>query len=162
MQLGVPNPIENRKVLITVPDNVWFRLNRLGFIPNDVSIEDCLSGTYEILLTKAMYGLVDAPLLWNLSFKAHLVLHMGAWVSHLDDNFYFFRDPETQVCLGNLSTHVDDTGVTGSQKSLDFWRTSIEEKFGKVTRQTLPFLWPFQTPVMLHPQPVMPLKEQWY
>ena len=74
---------------------------------------------------KAMYGLVDAPLLWNLSFKAHLVLHMGAWVSHLDDNFYFFRDPETQVCLGNLSTHVDDTGVTGSQKSLDFWRTSI-------------------------------------
>ena len=126
--------------MINVPDNVRFHLNCLGFLPKDVRVEDCLSGKYKILLTKAMYGLVDAPLLWNLSFKAHLVLHMGAWVSHLDDNFYFFRDPETQVCLGNLSTHVDDTGVTGSQESLDFWRTSIEEKFGKVTRQTLPFL----------------------
>ena len=150
--LGTPDPVVNRSVFLKVPGNVWYHLKKLGWLPDHVTLEECLRGDYVLECIKPMYGLVDAPILWNLALRAHLVLNLGATASTWDDNFYmFFKDgpPATsradasalskRTLLGLMSTHVDDTNSTGKQQCLDTWRAAIEKKFGKVTRQLMPY-----------------------
>ena len=84
-----------------------------------------------------MYGLCDAPLLWQMSLKFYLVSIMDAQVSvHDDCSFTFKRKGQL---IGLATAHVDDTNFAASQKDLDFWRSQLEQRFGPVTRQTLPF-----------------------
>ena len=57
--LGINLPELKRKAHIVPPANVWFHLAEMGFVSHDMCF---LSYCLELL--KAMYGLVDAPLLW--------------------------------------------------------------------------------------------------
>ena len=85
-----------------------------------------------------MYGLCDAPLLWQLPLRYHFRFHMNAIESRYDDCFYMFNDYKGQP-TGEATVHVDDNNFSGTQPNLDHRRKQIEERFGTVTRQTLPF-----------------------
>ena len=138
-ELGVPSPIEERTVYIVVPGNVWWHLHCLGLL-RQISWDEIVGGQWCLKLTKAMYGLVDAPLLWQLSLRHYLCRTMGADVSVHDDNYLIFRDASRpDVLVGAATIHVDDTGFGGKQGDLDSQRKHLEKKFGTVSRQTLPF-----------------------
>lgn len=86
-----------------------------------------------------MYGLNDAPVAWQLSLGQFLKKQKGT-PSHLDDSFFFWKDPKSTPSLkALLTTHVDDLAVVGSSTFLDELYASICKEFGKVTRDQLPF-----------------------
>ena len=45
-----------------------------------------------LLLLKAMYGLVDAPLLWQLALTDFITKMLSGYKSKFDDNFFFWCD----------------------------------------------------------------------
>ena len=61
---GITVPDVERKVWITVPGNVWFILDKLGFCNVGLNW-----GWHCLELLKAMYGLVDAPVLWSIALR---------------------------------------------------------------------------------------------
>eukprot|EP00959_Pyramimonas_sp_CCMP1952_P355304 7442293-Pyramimonas_sp.AAC.1 len=79
-------PDIKRKVIVVVPDNVWFHLRDLKF-PGAPSSN------------VAEYGL-------------ELLKAMDARVSHYDENFYTWHDAEN-VLVGEATLHVDDASVAG-------------------------------------------------
>ena len=86
-----------------------------------------------------MYGLKDAPLLWQLSLRWFLQKLLKGTPSHHDDCYFIFRmQNDKPKALG--SAHVDDTAFTGKQEVLDRLRKSLEDRYGPVSRQVLPFL----------------------
>ena len=104
------------------PANVWFDVCFLSY---------CLE------LIKAMCGLVDAPLLWQLCLRWHLK-RPGATTSLCDDNFHFWVDTTTKALLGELTSHVDDCNSAGKRAFLDWLRTELEAAFGNMSVQQLP------------------------
>ena len=91
-------------------------------------------------LDKCMHGLADAPLLWSLSLKHWLVRHIGALQSSFDDCHFFWKDKTTKRLTGEATCHVDDNALSGSTKDLELRRKQLESRFGKMARQTLPFV----------------------
>ena len=80
-------PDIQRKVVIVVPDNVWFHLRELKF-PGAPASDFSFHG---LELLKAMYGLNEAPLLWQLCLRHFLIKETGARCSHFDDNFFYWK-----------------------------------------------------------------------
>ena len=87
-----------------------------------------------------MYGLNDAPQLWQLSLRYHLQIEMKATPSHHDDCFFSWRDPETGRCTGVATAHVDDTNNSAPQHLLDSRRAILEKRFGALTVAKTPFV----------------------
>jgi hypothetical protein len=132
-ELGVPLPEVKREVHIALPSNVWFHLRAIGFVSQTLDVT-----LFVIELLKAMYGLNDAPLLWQLCLRYFFVKHTGALISVFDDNYYYWRyDGHLQ---GEATAHVDDGNYSGSQEHLDWLRQQLEGRFGKVSRQQLPMI----------------------
>ena len=93
-----------RKAYITVPGNVWKHLRDLGFkCPNTANshIQWCIE------LLKAMYGLCDAPLLWQLRLRYFFVYMLGSFTSHYDDCHYYWKSSPSKL-LASGTAHVDD------------------------------------------------------
>ena len=88
---------------------------------------------FVLRLLKGMYGLNDAPQLWQLSLRYHLQIEMKATPSHHDDCFFSWRDPETGRCTGVATAHVDDTNNSAPQHLLDSRRAILEKRFGALT-----------------------------
>ena len=112
-KLGTTKPHANRNVLVEVPGNVWlrFHLHESGFLPEGVLPQQA-ARRYVLRLLKGMYGLNDAPQLWQLSLRYHLQIEMKATPSHHDDCFFSWRDPETGRCTGVATAHVWTTRTT--------------------------------------------------
>ena len=131
--LKVPMPDVQREVHIIVPDNVWFHLQELGFAgaPRRDYFQYCIK------LLKAMYGLVDAPLLWQLSLRYFLVFSTGARCSHFDENYYLWYDDEGKL-IGEATAHVDDGNFAGTNEFLRWCHEKLERRFGKLAVQKPP------------------------
>ena len=115
--LGVPSPIKTRTVTITVPGNALFHLWNAGFL-KDFSWSDVVSNNIVLELTKAMYGLCDAPLLWQLSLRYHFRFGMGAHESKYDECYYVFRNAQGET-IGEATAHVDDNNFASTPSVLN-------------------------------------------
>ena len=71
-ELGVPSPLTEREVVVKLPGNVWFHLYKLGVL-NERQYSEAKAGKLGVLLRKCMYGLKDAPLLWQLALRHYLI-----------------------------------------------------------------------------------------
>ncbi|CAE7665697.1 unnamed protein product [Symbiodinium sp. CCMP2592] len=81
-----------------------------------------------------------APLAWQLYLHKFLK-QLGASQSHSDECYWWWPSPtHGQWPKSSLSTHVDDLAVEGYQKWLDEVFDKMLAKFGKLTRQRLPFM----------------------
>ena len=140
-ELGVPSPLTEREIVIKLPGNVWFHLFIKGAITRK-QYDEARAGRLGMLLLKPMYGLSDAPLLWQLALRHHLITQMGAIVSHYDENHFYFKERDARgrtVLTGEATCHVDDTVFSGDSPHLNSRRTALERRFGAISRQTLPF-----------------------
>jgi len=138
-----------REAYICFSDNVWCHL-RTANMPNCPPVGSNLS-QYCAQLLKPMYGLIDAPLLWQLCLRHFIVTTLHGRPSIYDDNFYSWRTndndnsnnnnnkPKHKPLVAVLTAHVDDTLACASQSTLDWLRKSLEDRFGEMKRQTLPF-----------------------
>ena len=62
-------------------------------------------------LLKAMYGLNDAPLCWQLFLADFYVATLGAMQSTYDECFFIWHDTASQDVEALASAHVDDNGI---------------------------------------------------
>ena len=62
------------------------------------------------------YGLVDAPLAWQLCLHDALETS-GRSQSSLDENLWLWKNPSGLTAL--MTTHVDDLAVTGTDDFLE-------------------------------------------
>ena len=128
---GITSPV--RKVVIIAPANVWRHLAKFdaSFRVDFERLDE-----WALLCIKPIYGLNDAPLAWQLCLHGHWE-EQGGVPSLLDENYFIWRFQDGD--RASVTTHVDDCGAEGSRKWLDEQYNLLVKKFGKVTRQTLPF-----------------------
>ena len=129
---GIRSP--TRKVLIIAPANVWRHLAKF-----DAKFKVHPDALHEwfLLCLKPIYGLNDAPLAWQLCLHGHWE-EQGGIQSLMDENLFFWKNENDKV-KALVSTHVDDCGAGSKSKWLKEQYELLVKKFGKVTRQTLPF-----------------------
>ena len=128
---------EIRKVWITPPANVW---RHLRHIPDSrIRVADVDTGLFALELLKAMYGLVDGPLLFQLALLEFLTTELGMTRSIHDDNYLFYTSGFSIECL--IVVHVDDLLIIASNSFTTWARTQIEKRFGKVKRHLPPFVY---------------------
>ncbi|CAE7280604.1 RE2, partial [Symbiodinium microadriaticum] len=126
-----------RLIAIVPPKNVWRHLKRLS---KEFNIPDEDIHDFVLLCLKPVYGLSEAPLAWQLYLHKYLK-QIGASQSHFDECYWWWPSPtHGQWPLSSISTHVDDLAVEGMQKWLDEIFEKMMQKFGKLTRQRLPFM----------------------
>ena len=111
-------------------------MNEIG--PKELHIELSNWESWLLKLLKAMYGLNDAPLSWQLCLMEFLVDTLHGNQSVHDECFFMWFDDKLQ-CRQLATAHVDDNGVGASPKDLDTFHRQFTHRFGKVTRQGLPF-----------------------
>ena len=129
---GIRTPV--RVVAIIAPANVW---RHLASFDARFRIDITKVHEYLLLCIKPVYGLSDAPLAWQLCLHTHFEEQQGR-PSLMDENYFYWRDKSDQYAAG-VTTHVDDCGAAGKRKWLDEQYELLVKKFGKVTRQRLPF-----------------------
>ena len=129
---GIKTPV--RKVAIIAPANVW---RHLGKFDPRFRIDVSKVAEFVLICIKPVYGLSDAPLAWQLCLHSHFEEQKGT-ASLMDENYFYWRDSKDGYSSG-VTTHVDDCGAAGSRKWLDEQYALLVSKFGKVTRQKLPF-----------------------
>ena len=98
---------------------------------------------YLLLCVKSVYGLKDAPLAWQLCLHGHFE-ETGGVASLLDDIMFIWKEPprkseKNERVTAIVTTHVDDCGSAAKPAWLKWMYESLVSKFGKVTRQALPF-----------------------
>ena len=133
LRRGITSP--SRKVVIIPPANVWKHLE--SFDPS-FKVEDSDLGHVGLLCNKPAYGLVDAPLAWQLCLHETLQ-ETGGTQSLLDENFWFWKDAQGHL-QGILTTHVDDLAIAGVPDFMLQKHKFLSQKFGKITVQNLPFV----------------------
>ena len=128
---GITSPV--RKVVIIAPANVWRRLAKFdaSFRVDFERLDE-----WALLCIKPIYGLNDAPLAWQLCLHGHWE-EQGGVPSLLDENYFIWRMKDND--RASVTTRVDDCGAEGPRKWLGEQYNLLVKKFGKVTRQTLPF-----------------------
>ena len=79
---------------------------------------------------KALYGLVDAPLLWQLALLHYLKLDLGFRMSTHDECFLMIVDgwKVTALCI----IHVDDLLLAATKAFLDYIAAKLGKEFGKL------------------------------
>jgi hypothetical protein len=134
-KMGIRSP--KRKVVIAVPANVWRHFNALEDKALHIDIRDVASWLLEAL--KAIYGLGDAPLAWQLCLFEFFVVDLQGCQSQFDENFFIWFHPTSCEVDALASAHVDDNNVASKAEWLADGHRKMEKRFGKITRQTLPF-----------------------
>eukprot|EP00439_Symbiodinium_sp_Y106_P086161 s190_g31.t1 len=126
-----------RMIAIVPPRNVWRHLKKLSAKFN-IREEDIHK--FVLLCLKPVYGLSEAPLAWQLYLRKYLK-QLGGQQSHFDECFWYWPSPRHgQWPSSSISTHVDDLAVEGMIKWLNEVFEMMIKKFGKLSRQTLPFM----------------------
>ena len=130
LKMGINTPV--RTVVILPPLNVW---RHLAAASSDFMVHDCTQ--YGLLCLKPVYGLNDAPLAWQLSLQEYLREIDGS-PSVMDENSWRWKQPTGSI-LAVCTCHVDDMAIAAPQTWLDKHYDAFVKKFGKVTRQRMPF-----------------------
>ena len=130
-ELGIQAP--SRTVIILPPLNVF---KHLAALSDEFKIPMHQISEYGLLCNKPVYGLNDAPLAWQLCLHSFLKETGGA-PSRLDENFFTWKEKDKVIALA--TTHVDDIALTADLPWLDNMNQMFVKRFGKVTRQQLPF-----------------------
>eukprot|EP00435_Cladocopium_sp_Y103_P053746 s991_g17.t1 len=133
-QHGISSP--NRVVVIIPPLNVFRHLTELD---PDFTVVESSVHNYGLMCNKPVYGLNDAPLAWQMCLHSYIIDDRKGTRSHLDENAFVFRDREHGAMVAMCTTHVDDIALTGSKSWLEKNYKAFSQRFGKVTRQQLPF-----------------------
>jgi hypothetical protein len=131
--LGLPAPDFQRKAYVKAPGNVWFHLRKLS--PKQFNVAQVSLWVLELL--KGMYGLDDAPLLWQICLRWFFVIECKARVSSMDDNAFLWKDNNGSLA-GEASVHVDDGLLSGSKSFLGFLVVKVEDRYGECTKQYPP------------------------
>ena len=76
----------NRQVWLAPPPNVWRHLKQLN---SPLGIEEYEAPYFLLKLVKAMYGLTDGPLMFQLALLEFMVNTIGLQRSVFDDNFLY-------------------------------------------------------------------------
>ena len=97
-----------------------------------------MSSFFVLLLLKPMYGLVDAPLLWQIALSSFITTELSGTRSCFDENFYYWIDPHTQDPLMVWTTHVDDIFAVFTPETGQWAYNKLQQRFGKLKRQQLP------------------------
>ena len=125
-----------RLIAVDPPRNVWRHLKKLG---KRFNIPEEELHLYVHLCLKPVYGLSEAPLAWQL-FLRKFLRELGALQSHFDENYWCWpSQAQAAWPRSSLTTHVDDLAVEGFRKWLDVTFERMVKKFGKLTRESLPF-----------------------
>lgn len=134
LQQGIKTPV--RAVVVIPP---WNSSRHLAAKDKTFALEPWEIPLYGLWRLKPVYGLNDAPVAWQLSLGQILKKNKGTH-SHLDDSFFFWKDPKQKPSLqAVLTTHVDDLAVVGSGTFLDNLYGEMCKEFGKISRDRLPF-----------------------
>ena len=138
---------EARQVWFRPPANIWrhwrnIPQSKIMVLDGDISI-------FILKCLKALYGLVDAPLLWQLALLHYLKLDIGYRMSTHDECFLMIIDGWQVISLCII--HVDDLLLAATRKLLDFIAMKLGQKFGKPKRTSLPFLYLGMKHEMLSP-----------
>ena len=132
--LGIQLPSVSRDVYAVVPGNVWYLLRQMGQ-------KNCPQFGFDswcLRLVKAMYGLNDGPLMWQLCLRFFYSYRCHARTSLFDENHFVWR---TEAGLqGEATAHVDDNNVAGPTAFRKWLQDLLEHRFGKVGRQELPMV----------------------
>ncbi len=88
---------EERKVYLRPPANMWRHFRDCSW--SKIRFEEHLSMFMVLLLLKAIYGLVDAPLLWQLAFILFIKEEMEGVPSLLDEHFITWIRPGWELHL---------------------------------------------------------------
>eukprot|EP00439_Symbiodinium_sp_Y106_P004476 s9466_g1.t1 len=126
-----------RLIAIVPPRNVWRHLRKLS---KEFDIPEDQRDEFVLRCLKPVYGLSEAPLAWQL-FLHQFLRDLGGIQSLFDECFWFW--PSTRPGTwpkASLTTHVDDLAARGKRTWLDWAYAKMLEKFGKLTRQRLPFM----------------------
>ncbi len=83
---------------------------------------------YCILLNKAMYGNIDAPLCWMKTFSKYLTEVMNFIQSKADPCVFIKRDENGKLLI-ILAVYVDDTLIIGSKDQVEKVYQQLKEKF---------------------------------
>ena len=81
---------EPRTVYVQPPENIWRHFRNCKDCPTEMNIPDSWRGYYVLLCLRAMYGFVDAPLMFQLALLCFLITETGAIKSVFDDNYLFW------------------------------------------------------------------------
>ena len=127
--------VPDRKVAIIPPPNVW---RHLAEFDPQFSVAEGDEGRWALLCEKPSYGLVDAPLAWQLSLFETLE-EGGCCQSLLDENMWHKKCPKTGKLQGVLTTHVDDIAVAATDQFLTEQYKFLTERFGKISEERPPF-----------------------
>ena len=129
---GIATPV--RRVAVLAPANVW---RHLGNFSSAFRIDLSKTHEYVLFCLKPIYGLNDAPLAWQLCLHGHFE-EQGGRASLLDENLFYWKEGDKLKAI--VTTHVDDCGAGAKHEWLTQQHKLLVEKFGKVTRQILPFV----------------------
>ena len=132
--LGVELEV-NRKVWMIPPANVWRHLRNNSY--SKIRIGDNDIEKYILLLLKALYGLVDGPLLFQLGLILFMTKEMGLVASIHDTNFLYYTTDWKLQCI--VLVYVDDLLVWATAKFTEWINTMLESRFGKLKRSKPPF-----------------------
>ena len=130
---GIRTPV--RKVAIIVPGNVR---RHLATFDSKFKIDLDRIGDYLLFCVKPVYGLSDAPLAWQLCLHGHFE-EQGGKPSLMDENLFYWTSATSSRTVAMVTTHVDDCGSAGKPSWLKQQYELLVKKFGKVTRQVMPF-----------------------
>ena len=134
-KLGMEPLSVDRKVYLDPPPNVWrhFRNNP----KSKINIPSSQIPFFVLLLLKPMYGLVDAPLLWQIALASFIVRDLKGIRSCYDENLYYWHDDDGQLAM-LWTTHVDDIFAIYHQAIGDWAYKKLQGRFGTLKRQQLP------------------------
>ena len=124
-----------REVSIRPPANVWRHLREIK--GSNINISELDSWWFVLECVKAMYGLNDAPLAWQIALQEFLVSREGIQ-SSFDDCFFFWPE-RPGIIIGMCTCHVDDNAVTGKDDWLETEFNAFSNQLGGATRNKLPF-----------------------
>ncbi len=133
-QLG-HEPRKTRRVWLIPPANVWRHLRNI--VGSKINVQDVDSCLFILELLKAMYGLVDGPLLFQLALLDFLCNNLHMQRSMHDDNYLYLSYNWTLVAV--FVVHVDDILMCAQTWFLKEAQQALEKRFGKLKRNKLPF-----------------------
>ena len=128
---------KERQVWLLPPANIWRHLRVLGF----TTVEDEERFLFRLLLHKAMYGLVDGPILFQMAFLQFLLTTLKFHKSLHDDNFLYKLNDDCTALVCVIVLHVDDLLVLAQQIWIQWVKQMVESIFGTPKSHALPFTW---------------------
>ena len=116
-------------------------------------VQDVDISVFILELLKALYGLVDGPLLWQLALMNFMTRTLHFRIALHDNNFFYIT--QGWDILAIPITHVDDILTIARQKFLDYCYAVLCKRFGKAKRCTMPLIYVGVRHTRLNPDHVL-------